>query len=136
MRTNSLSPLRTGSRRPFSGAARLVSVLVRGVRTALRGSAFRLVLLALPLLSFLPAQIAQAATIAVTNTSDSGLGSLRQAILDSNASVGALDTIMFGISGPGPYSIQPLSALPTITDPVIIDGTTQPGFVGAPIVEL
>ena len=28
------------------------------------------------------------------------------------------------------------TVLPTITDPVIIDGTTQPGFAGKPIVEL
>src|SRR4030095_6600236 len=30
----------------------------------------------------------------------------------------------------------PLSALPTITGPVTIDGTTQPGFSGTPIIEI
>ncbi len=72
------------------------------------------------------AQPAYAATIAVTNTNDSGAGSLRQAILDANASAGT-DTIEFNIPGAGPHTIQPTSALPTITDPVIIDGYTQPG---------
>ncbi|NQT96128.1 MAG: choice-of-anchor D domain-containing protein [Candidatus Marinimicrobia bacterium] len=71
----------------------------------------------------------------VTNTNDSGPGSLRQAILDANSSTG-IDTIRFDIPGAGPYSIQPDSALPTITDMVIIDGTTQPGFASAPIIEL
>ena len=62
----------------------------------------------------------------VTNTSDSGTGSLRQAILDANANPG-LDTIDFNIPGTGPHTIQPLSALPRITDPAVIDGYTQPG---------
>jgi hypothetical protein len=33
-------------------------------------------------------------------------------------------------------TIKPMSVLPEITDPVIIDGTTQPGFSGSPIIEL
>lgn len=70
---------------------------------------------------------ARAATITVTNTNDSGAGSLRQAILDSNASAGTLDTISFNIAGAGVQSITPATVLPTITDPVIIDGYTQPG---------
>ena len=62
----------------------------------------------------------------VTNTNDSGLGSLRQAILDANANPGS-DLIGFNIVGTGPHTIQPTSALPTITDPVVIDGYTQTG---------
>src|SRR6185369_3198708 len=73
--------------------------------------------------------------IDVTNTADSGPGSLRQAILNSNASVGVVDTIRFAI-GTGVQTIRPLSPLPTITDPVIIDATTQPGFAGTPLIEL
>ena len=38
-----------------------------------------------------------AATITVTTTADSGAGSLRQAILDSNASAGTLDTIEWAV---------------------------------------
>ena len=63
----------------------------------------------------------------VTNTNDSGVGSLRQAILNANSNVGVVDTIVFDIPGTGTHTIQPTSALPTITDPVIIDGYTQPG---------
>lgn len=73
----------------------------------------------------LPSHV-KAATFTVTNTSDSGAGSLRQAILDANINLGT-DTINFNIPGAGPHTIQPLSTLPTITDPVIIDGYTQPG---------
>src|SRR6266851_401151 len=70
------------------------------------------------------------ATFLVINTNDSGAGSLRQAILNSNSTIGA-DTIDFAIPGAGVLSIAPTSALPTITDPVVIDGTSEP--VGASI---
>jgi hypothetical protein len=75
-----------------------------------------------------------ASTFTVTNTNDSGPGSLRQAILDANANSGT-DSITFSI-GTGLQTIVPTSRLPDITDPVVIDGTTQPGFAGAPIIEL
>ena len=75
------------------------------------------------------------AVYTVTNTADSGAGSLRQAILDANASAG-LDTIAFNIAGAGPHTIDLLSALPDITDAVIIDGTTDSDFAGTPIIEL
>ena len=71
---------------------------------------------------------ARGATFTVTNTNDAGPGSLRQAILDANASAG-LDTIDFNIPGAGPHTIRPASDLPTITDSVIIDGYTQPAAV-------
>ena len=47
-----------------------------------------------------------AATFTVTNTNDSGAGSLRQAILDANASAGA-DLIDFSIPGAGVHTIAP-----------------------------
>src|SRR5205823_13165604 len=75
-------------------------------------------------------------TVVVTNTNDSGAGSLRQAILDSNASVGVKETIAFDIAGAGVHTISPTSALPVVTDPVVINGTTQPGFTGLPVIEL
>ena len=74
-------------------------------------------------------------TFVVTNTGDSGAGSLRQAILDANAHPGA-DRIEFNIPGSGFHTITPLTALPTISDPVTIAGSTQPGFIGSPIIEL
>lgn len=76
-----------------------------------------------------------AATLSVTNTDDSGPGSLRQAILDANATNG-LDTINFEISGTGVQTIALLAALPAITDSVEIDGTTQPGYAGTPLIEI
>ncbi len=81
------------------------------------------------------ASSAQANTFLVTNTLDAGAGSLRQAIIDANANAGP-DEIHFSIGGGGVQTISPTSALPTITQQVTIDGTTEPGFVGAPIIEL
>ncbi|HLQ43453.1 MAG TPA: DUF4347 domain-containing protein, partial [Planctomycetaceae bacterium] len=65
-------------------------------------------------------------TFVVTNTNDSGAGSLRQAITNANGLAGT-DTITFNIAGAGVHTITLASALPTITDKVIIDGYTQPG---------
>jgi hypothetical protein len=62
----------------------------------------------------------------VTNTNDQGPGSLRQAILNANASAGT-DTITFNIPSSGPHTILPASPLPALTEPVVIDGYTQPG---------
>src|SRR5206468_8972239 len=61
----------------------------------------------------------------VTNTNDTGTGSLRQAILDANSMGGG--TIAFNIPGTGVHTISPLSVLPNIAQPVTIDGYTQPG---------
>ena len=71
-------------------------------------------------------QGAPVSTFTVTNTNDDGAGSLRQAILNANASTG-FDAIEFNIPSTGPHTIQPLSALPRITEPVVIDGYTQSG---------
>ncbi len=67
------------------------------------------------------------ATIYVTNTSDAGPDSLRDAINQANASVGIQDTIAFNIPGSGVHTISPFTQLPTVTDPVTIDGYSQPG---------
>jgi hypothetical protein len=75
-----------------------------------------------------------AATFVVSNTKDTGAGSLRKAITDANANPGA-DIITFSI-GSGAQAIAPLTPFPIITDPVTIDGTTQPGYSGSPIIEL
>jgi hypothetical protein len=72
-------------------------------------------------------------TFTVSNADDSGAGSLRQAILDANARPGA-DTIVF--AGTGVMTIRPLSELPRIFDTVTIDGTTELGYAGTPLIEL
>ena len=64
------------------------------------------------------------ATFNVTNNSDAGAGSLRQAILEANSTAG-LDTIIFD---PSVKLIKPNSPLPNITDPVNLDG--RPGQSG------
>ena len=87
---------------------------------------------------------------AVTNTNDSGPGSLRQTILDANGSAGT-DTIEFNIptgdpnyvdvdstlpggdAAPDAFVIRPLSALPNLNDTsggTTIDGRTQTAFSG------
>ncbi|GEM_PF-1010211 len=73
----------------------------------------------------------QAQTVfTVTNAADSGPGSLRQAIIDANNNPGK-DEIHFFILGGGVHTIAPISELPVITDPVIIDALTQPGASNA-----
>src|SRR5436190_20883207 len=82
---------------------------------------------------FLPVRTA-ANVYTVTNTTDAGPGSLRQAITDANANPGQ-DTIMFNIATSGnlfegtasnTYAvIQVNTALPIITSPVYIDGSSQ-----------
>ena len=61
--------------------------------------------------------------------------SLREAINAANAQPGA-DLIAFAIPGTGTHTIAPASALPDVTDSVLIDGTTQPGAAGTPLIQL
>lgn len=78
-------------------------------------------------------------TFAVTNTADSGGGSLRQALIDagnSPAPDGQVDLIQFTIGGSGTQVINLASALPVIGGPLTIDGTSQPGYAAAPLIEI
>jgi CSLREA domain-containing protein len=63
-----------------------------------------------------------------------GVCTLRAAIQEANFTVAA-DIIKFAI-GTGPQRISALTSLPTITQPVTIDGATQPGFAGVPLIEI
>jgi hypothetical protein len=78
--------------------------------------------------------IARAATFHVTTITDNNnnssptAGSLRKAIIDANNNPGP-DTIDFNIPGSGVHKITVTAALPVISDPVVIDGYTQPGSV-------
>jgi CSLREA domain-containing protein len=60
---------------------------------------------------------------------------LRAAIQEAN-NTAEKDAIVFAIPGSGPHSIRPASALPTVTQPVFIDGATEPDFSGTPVVEV
>ncbi|MFY9554168.1 MAG: FG-GAP-like repeat-containing protein, partial [Blastocatellia bacterium] len=73
-------------------------------------------------------------TLTVINTNDSGTGSLRQAI--SDAQVAGADTILFNIPDTGLKTINLASLLPTLGEATTIDGTSQPGYAGAPLIEL
>jgi parallel beta-helix repeat protein len=65
--------------------------------------------------------------LSVTNTNDSGTGSLRQAITSANAN-GGFNIIEFAIgSGCGPHVITLQSHLPNVTTSMLINGYTQPG---------
>ncbi|MFM7591199.1 MAG: hypothetical protein ACKO85_05330, partial [Isosphaeraceae bacterium] len=69
------------------------------------------------------------ATFTVTNTGSdpATAGTLAWAITQANIDA-TPDTINFSISGVTPYQIDLNEALPAITQPVTIDGTTQPGY--------
>ena len=98
------------------------------------------------------AAAASGATITVTGNGDTiavdGLVTLREAIASINAGAninadvvavgayGTSDTINFSI-GTGVQTIAVTgSQLPAITKPVVINGTTQPGFAGTPLIVL
>ena len=59
----------------------------------------------------------------------------RQAIISSNAT-SDFNYIGFDIPGSGVQTIDLLSALPTLTQPVTIDGTSQPGYGSQPLIQI
>src|SRR5689334_10566282 len=75
------------------------------------------------------------AVFTVVTTGDTGAGSLRQAILSANVNPGA-DTIAFNIGSGGVQRINVSGSLPAITNTVTIDGGTQPGYAGTPLIEV
>ena len=72
-------------------------------------------------------------TVVVTSLNNAGPGSLRTAIRTANGTPGPTD-IHFSVHG----VITLTSALPAISRPVVIDGTTAPAYTsgGAPVVQL
>lgn len=97
---------------------------------------------------FVAAAAAGGSTITVNSTADvaanDGQCTLREAIIAANtntasgaaagecaAGAAGLDTIAFNIPGPGVHAITLASNLPLLTEPVIIDGYTQPANGGA-----
>src|SRR5438552_1325067 len=93
-----------------------------------------------PILEFLEDRTVPT-VITVTGTGDTiavdGVVTLREALTAANrnaisgdapagqAGPGIVDLIKFSIPGTGVHTITPASALPTITDAVVIDGYTQ-----------
>jgi CSLREA domain-containing protein len=81
-------------------------------------------------------------TLTVNTTDDADDGtcnathcSLREAINEANTLTGTIG-IRFNIGGGGAQTIQPTSALPILTSRMTIDGSTQPGYESAPLIEL
>ena len=125
-------------KRPLPGARRSWgisrrSVKIRGARRFALGCALALAAMQ---------GTVQAATLTVTGAGDTiavdGVVTLREAITsaNNNANVNAdvvavgtygTDTINFNISGAGVKTITPGSTLPAITDPLTINGYSQPG---------
>ncbi|MBK8027317.1 MAG: hypothetical protein IPK19_39470 [Chloroflexi bacterium] len=77
-----------------------------------------------------PQSLVYAATFTVTNTSNTGDGSLRFAILNANATSGH-DIIEFRIPGNAVHTISLTTALPDIVYPVTITGETEEGWTAA-----
>lgn len=79
-------------------------------------------------------------TFTILNANDSGANSLRDAILQANADLSpGTDIIQFNIPASGVQTITLAAAsgpLPVITDSVLIDGASQPGFAGSPLIVL
>jgi len=68
----------------------------------------------------------------VSSLADSGAGSLRQAILDANASAG-FDVVEFTVAGVIRVGATPL---PAITEGIALLGDTAPGYTTAPVVRI
>ncbi len=76
-------------------------------------------------------------TLLVTNTNDdTNANSLRWAILQVNSSPSTTAEIDFEIPGSGAVTIHLSSPLPPIDAPVYINGATEPGYQGQPLVEI
>ncbi|MFL6247504.1 MAG: hypothetical protein ACJ74H_15870 [Thermoanaerobaculia bacterium] len=100
-------------------------------------------------LALFAAMSSSAAVITVTGTTNDvasdGVCTILEAIhaANTNAAVNecaagspGLDTIAFNVGGGGPQTIAVSSSLFDITEPVFIDGATQPGFAGSPLITI
>jgi len=95
-----------------------------GIRRPKSGSSFR------PSLELLEGRIVLS-TFLVTNTNDSGAGSLRDAISRVNADTSNQnpDIVNFQIQGTGPFTINLATELPAITHALWIDGDSESVFL-------
>ena len=117
------------SSKPRTQIVRFIVIAVIGALTNLVPAASA----ATPLLVDSPADTSDADLNSPTCATAANVCTLRAAIEQANASTG-LDQINFAI-GTGHQTITPGSALPTIVDPVFINGTSQPGY-DTPVIEL
>ena len=74
----------------------------------------------------------------LANKGSDGRISLREAIqaIGNSPATGTPFQINFAIPGAGVHTINVTSPLPTITQSVLLDATTQPGYTNAPLIEI
>src|SRR4051794_40493963 len=79
----------------------------------------------------------------VTTVGDNGdnasplAGSLRAAIIRAdNVGPGNTAEIDFALPGGGPQTISPVAPLPTITSPTFLNGTSEAGYSGTPLIQI
>ncbi|MCB0131822.1 MAG: hypothetical protein KDD78_13270 [Caldilineaceae bacterium] len=110
-----------------------------------------LVALAVSALTIWCGSVALADTITVTSDQDTevagdGVCTLREAFTNANndsdstatdcAAGNGADTIEFNIGGGGAQAISLANALPVISTPMHIDGSSQPGYAGTPLIHV
>jgi CSLREA domain-containing protein len=89
------------------------------------------------LTALLPPLIVNSTNDSSDGVCDAGHCSLREAITIANSTANTTEQIRFNIGGGGQQTIAlGANPLPSITSPVIIDGTTQPGYSGTPLIEI
>lgn len=83
-------------------------------------------------------RVASANPLVVTTEGNTGAGSLRAAIdfANSHPNGEEPDRISFNIPGAGPHRINLDALLPTISDRLVLDGSSQAGYEGVPLVIL
>lgn len=91
-----------------------------------------LVFVATPLSSAVPG----IKTYVVTNTASSGSGSLNEAVFQANYNGGDLNYINFNIPSSGGVVEIILSDTLYIARPMVLNGVTQPGYAGNPLVRI
>ena len=89
-----------------------------------------------PRVELVEERILLSSSFVVSNTQDSGPGSLRQAISDADGTSGSSSTTFAITPTAASYVINLMTPLPAITQPVVIDGTGQTGYAGTPIIEI
>lgn len=88
-----------------------------------------------PVVEWVEPRVLLASFVVQSVADDNSAGTLRWAILQAN-SVSGPNTIQFAIPAAGVQTISLASPLPEITAAVTIDGASQPGYAGSPMIQL
>ncbi len=88
-----------------------------------------------PSVEFMEPRLLLTAYVVQSTADNASTGTLRWAVLQANANPGP-STIQFDIPSTGVQRIALSSPLPQIVNPIVIDGTTEPGYAGHPSIEI